>query len=541
MKIALAQINPVVGDLYYNAQKIKKNIQELRNQDVDLIIFPEFSITGYPPKDLMLKDDFLITVEKVLHEEIVPESKTVGILLGLPLRKKKKLYNAAVLICNGYIPYIRYKTLLPDYDVFDEKRYFNSAVERECVEFKGVKIGITVCEDIWNDKDYWICRNYDIDPVEELVNKGAEIIVNISASPYNYGKQFTRLEMLASTARKYNIPVVYVNQVGGNDDLVFDGSSCILGSDGSICRHLKNFQEDALVFDIDDLPYCKRLVDNMYEDISWIYEALVLGVRDYFYKTGFKKALVGLSGGIDSSVTAALAAAALGKENVTGVAMPSLYSSTESLNDAKDLVQNLSIEYRVIPLGRMFSTYIEELKTGKEIDLAEENIQARIRGDILMFISNREGYLVLVTGNKSEMAVGYSTLYGDMCGSLGVLADVPKGKVYQLAHYINRNGIIISENIISKPPSAELKPGQVDEDTLPPYHVLDDILKSYIEDNKSIQEIVQVGYDGNVVESVIRKVDRAEYKRQQAPPGIKVTSKAFGWGRRIPIVQRWNR
>lgn len=538
----MAQINPIIGDLHYNAKKIQEHIQEFKVMGVDLAVFPELSLTGYPPKDLLLRDDFLKKVEEIIHKYIVPASQGIGMLIGMPLNCEKGLYNAAVLLHDGNISDICYKTLLPDYDVFDESRYFKPSPHRKCIEFAGMKLGVTICEDIWNDKDYWDRRRYDIDPVAELVAQGAEILINISASPYHYGKCRFRANMLANTAKKYGTNVVYVNQVGGNDDLIFDGSSCVLNGSGLICFQMDSFREDVLVFNTESLPECNGTpVENIHEDTGWIYKALVLGIRDYFIKTGFKKAVVGLSGGIDSSVTAALAVAALGRDNVLGVSMPSRYSSSGSLTDARELAKNLGIEYRVIPVESMFSAYLKELNPGggSLMDLAEENVQARIRGSILMFISNREGCLVLITGNKSEMAMGYSTLYGDMCGGLGVLADVPKTMVYRLAHYINCNGKVIPESVIKKPPSAELKPGQVDQDSLPPYEELDAILKAYIEYNKPVPEIVEMGFSRDVVENVIRRADRNEYKRQQAAPGIRVTSRAFGPGRRMPIAHRW--
>ena len=542
MKIAMAQVNPVVGDLNYNASKVEKYAQQLKSKGADLIIFPELCLTGYPPKDLLLRNDFLEAIQKTFHQRIIQVSEGTGVLIGMPTYAKNGIHNSAVLLQDGKIIGTFHKTLLPDYDIFDESRYFIPSSHEKCVEFKGMKLGITVCEDIWNDKDYWDRRRYASDPVSELAGQGAEMIINISASPYHYGKYSSRVDMLRNTAGKYGVPVVYVNQVGGNDDLVFDGSSCVLGGQGELFLQMSHFEEDALLFNTMSLgDKGAKTVKNDLDDISWLYNALVLGVRDYFSKVGFKKAMVGLSGGIDSALTTVLAAAALGPENVLGVSMPSRYSSPGSLSDSKDLAVNLGIEHRVISIESMFSMYLKELNPGIEsvMDLAEENIQARIRGSILMFISNREGYLVLITGNKSEMAMGYSTLYGDMCGGLGILADVPKVMVYRLAEFINRNGIVLPENVINKPPSAELKPNQVDQDSLPPYEELDSILEAYIEENKSVAEIVNMGYKPDVVEEVLRKADRSEYKRQQSAPGIRVTSRAFGPGRRMPIAHRW--
>ncbi len=542
MKIAMAQVNPVVGDLNYNAGKVEKYTKQLKSKGADLIIFPELCLTGYPPKDLLLRNDFLEAVQKTFYQQILPVSKGTAVLVGMPTYAENGIHNSAVLLQGGKTIGTFHKTLLPDYDIFDESRYFIPSPHEKCVEFKGMKLGITVCEDIWNDKDYWDRRRYGSDPVSELAGQGVEMIINISASPYHYGKYSSRVDMLRNTASKYGIPVVYVNQVGGNDDLVFDGSSCVLGTHGELLLQMGHFEEDVALFDTLSLGDSEeKTVINDSDDMRWLYNALVLGVRDYFFKVGFEKALVGLSGGIDSSLTAVIAAAALGSENVLVVSMPSRYSSSGSLADAEDLAVNLGIEHRVISIENMFSTYLKELNPCPQsvMDLAEENIQARIRGSILMFISNREGYLVLITGNKSEMAMGYSTLYGDMCGGLGILADLPKVMVYRLAEYINRNGTVVPVNVINKPPSAELKPNQVDQDSLPPYEELDSILEAYIEENKSVAQIVNMGYEPDVVEEVLRKVDSSEYKRQQSAPGIRVTSRAFGPGRRMPIAHRW--
>jgi len=539
MLIALAQINPVVGDLEYNTGKILEYINMAKAAGSDLVVFPELTLTGYPPQDLLLNKQFLAAVDSKLRE-ICRLSGETGVLLGAPMQDNNGLYNAAVLAYRGKIQDVFYKSLLPVYDIFDEKRYFEPAKERKCVVFKGRKLGITICEDIWNDKDYWNRQRYDIDPLEQLVQQGAEIIINLSASPYHYGKHFLRTDMLTKIAAKHKVSIVYVNQVGGNDHLIFDGSSMAVSREGKLLFCLKKFSEDIALFDTE--KNCKEgKVEGGTEDISWVYEALLLGVRDYLQKNGFKRALVGLSGGLDSSVTAAIAAAALGAENVVGVAMPSRYSSQSSIDDARLLAENLGIEYRLLPIESVFKAYIDLLNPGDRLlmDLAEENIQARIRGNILMFISNREGQIVLTTGNKSELAMGYSTLYGDMAGGLGVLADVPKVMVYQLAEYINRDREVIPQSVINKPPSAELKPDQKDEDSLPPYQLLDQILKAYVEEIKSIDEIAAMGYSRDLVLDVVRRVDKAEYKRQQAPPGLRVTSRAFGPGRRMPITQRW--
>ncbi|MCG8400565.1 MAG: NAD+ synthase [Firmicutes bacterium] len=541
MLIALAQINPVVGDLRHNTAKVLEYTAKAGSAGAELVIFPELTLTGYPPRDLLFSSKFLDAVDAQVEEKLLPASADTGILIGAPHRDAGALYNAALLLHQGKLVGKQYKSLIPYYDVFDEQRYFTPAGERNRIDFKGIKLGVTVCEDIWNDKDYWIQRRYDIDPVEEQVQKGAELIINLSASPYSYGKHKLRCDMLGRAAVKHRVGILYVNQTGGNDHLLFDGSSCGVTRDGTVCLQLNNFAEDFAVIDTGQMR--QKAADACHsENIGWIYKALVTGARDYLHKNGFRSAALGLSGGIDSSVTAAVAAEALGPANVIGVSMPSRYSSSGSKDDARALARNLGLRYRVIPIENMFNAYIRELSAGgiHQVDLAEENVQARVRGNILMFISNREGPMVLTTGNKSEMAMGYSTLYGDMSGGLAVLADVPKVMVYELAEYINREREIIPRSVITKPPSAELRPGQKDEDSLPPYEVLDAILKAYIEEIKSIDEIASLGYDRSLVLEIAHQVNSAEYKRQQAPPGLRVTSRAFGPGRRMPIAHRWH-
>ncbi|ACI19093.1 NAD+ synthase [Dictyoglomus thermophilum] len=539
MKVAIAQINPTIGDLKGNLEKIISKIDRAKNLSADLIIFPELSIIGYPPRDLIYNMDLAKAIETSLKEKIAPRSYDIGIILGSPYYEDKNIYNSALFFYKGKLYFRQDKTLLPNYDVFDEKRYFKPASNNIPIKFKNKLLGITICEDIWNDKDYWNRKIYEIDPLEKLASQGIDIIINISASPYYHGKISLRIDMLRHIARKYKKEIIYVNQVGGNDELIFDGTSLVMNKDGSLAWIGKEFEEDFVVIDTNKLS---RENITINEDISFIYKALVLGVRDYVIKTGFKKALVALSGGIDSSVTACLAVAALGKENVLGIYMPSRYSSKESAIDAEMLAKNLGIEYRVIPIEKIFSSFIETLNPNNRVfmDNAEENLQARIRGNIIMFISNREGYLVLSTGNKSELAMGYCTLYGDMTGGLSVIGDLPKTLVYELARYINRDREIIPERVLRKPPSAELRPNQKDEDSLPPYHVLDPIIKSYIEDNLTVEEIIKLGYNSELVENVVKKVDSMEYKRRQAPPVLKVTSKAFGVGRRMPIAWRRN-
>lgn len=539
MRIALVQCNPTVGDIRGNMAKILDGISWAKNEGADLVVFPELAITGYPPRDLLYGEDLLWAVEKALYDHIAPASQHLGIIVGAPVRRKEALFNAALLFFQGKCLAEQAKTLLPNYDVFDEVRYFRPASERRVVPFGGENLGITVCEDIWNDKDYWPRQRYDLDPIPELVSQGATLFLNLSASPYHYGKRRLRADMLSHLARKYACPLLYVNQVGGNDELIFDGSSLCLNAAGRIVWEGKPFTEDRVVLDT------RRLSSGMdssaiHEDISDVYNALCLGIRDYFAKTGFHKAVVGLSGGIDSSVAAALACCALGPQNVLGVGMPSRYSSPESLEDAFQVARNLGIGWRVFPIEDIFAAYLKVFSPDGMalLDLAEENLQARIRGNLLMFISNREGYLLLSTGNKSELAMGYCTLYGDMSGGLAVLADVPKTMVYELARYINRERELIPQRVLTKAPSAELKPNQKDEDSLPPYPVLDRILQAYIEENLPVEEIVSLGFPEHLVRETIRKIDLAEYKRRQAAPGLRVTTKAFGVGRRMPIAWR---
>ncbi len=449
------------------------------------------------------------------------------------------LFNAAALLYEGRILFRQHKSLLPSYDVFDEARYFEPAREREILKFRETGLAISICEDVWNDKDFWKRRLYSIDPAEELVRKGGDILINISASPYSMGKFLLRQRMLSEIARKYRRPLIYVNQVGGNDELIFDGASFAMDVEGELAAQCRDFEEDLVVYDTEKQGGPLHPVSD--QEAS-VFKALVLGTRDYAEKCGFKRVILGLSGGIDSALTAVIAVKALGKSNVLAVMMPSQYSSEGSLQDGKRLAKNLGIEYRVIPITRIFQSYQDSLKEifrGKKPDVTEENIQARIRGNLLMAISNKFGYLVLTTGNKSETAVGYSTLYGDMAGGLAVISDVPKTLVYRLARYANRKGEIIPEAIIEKAPSAELRSNQRDEDSLPPYSILDGILKAYVEDNLNPQDIVSLGYSPKLVNEIIQRVDANEFKRRQAVPGIRVTSKAFGMGRRLPIAQKY--
>ncbi len=539
MKIAVCQINPIVGDVRHNTQLICSFIERAKGEGADLVVFPELAVLGYPPRDLLYRPETFGLVEQVLNEEIQTRSQGIGVILGAPVKDSfnRSLYNSALFYRCGSLMGRQDKTLLPTYDVFDERRYFSAARERGIFHFKSFKIGCSICEDIWNDKDYWGELRYEFDPVyEQAVEKGADIIINIAASPYNFGKRSLRADMLGAAARKYGRAIVFVNQVGGNDELVFDGSSLVLDSTGRIVWQGRSFEED---FTVIEFPNKSMSSFQVKEGIECIYDALVLGVRDYIRKVGLSKAVIGISGGIDSAVVAAVAVDALGSENVLGVFMPSRYSSAQSLADSRCLARNLGILLREISIEAVFDTFLKQLNNGKLLqDVAEENLQARIRGNILMFISNKEGHLVLSTGNKSEMAVGYTTLYGDMSGGLSVLGDVFKTTVYELAHYINRRKEVIPQSIISKAPSAELRPNQKDEDSLPPYAVLDSILKAYIEENMSLEKIVAQGFDEYLVKDVINKVDRSEYKRKQAPITLRVSAKAFGSGRRFPIAWR---
>ncbi|HHT9126049.1 MAG TPA: NAD+ synthase [Candidatus Brocadiia bacterium] len=540
MKISIAQINPTIGAFKENVQKICTFIELAKERGSDLVVFPEMSIIGYPPKDFLERPSFVADNLKALDEVV---SKTTGIaaIVGFvdknPESAGKPLCNAAAFMNNGRIESKHYKSLLPAYDVFDEDRYFEPSHSVSPVQYRGKRLGITICEDIWT-QEVLPRPLYHVNPIESLAKQGVDIIINISASPYELGKIEKRYKLISHQARRYNVPFIYVNQVGGNDDLIFDGNSIVFNRNGKIAAQAKDFDEDLLMVDFN-----QRLPELLSKDLSpieTIYKALVLGLKDYVRKCGFKDVVIGLSGGIDSAVTAVLAADALGKDHVIGVTMPSQFSSQGSVDDAKRLAENLGIQFKTISIKEAFNTSMESLRSefkGLPFDTTEENLQARIRGEILMALSNKYGYLVLSTGNKSELAVGYCTLYGDMCGGMAVISDVPKTMVYDLARYTNREREIIPQSSIDKPPSAELRPNQTDQDSLPPYEILDGILKAYIEELKDANEIVALGYKESTVREVIRKVDRNEYKRKQAAPGLKVTSKAFGTGRRMPIAQ----
>lgn len=549
MKIALAQINPTVGAFKENVDKICAFIDRARAKDSDLVVFPEMCVIGYPPRDLLERRGFISDNLKAL-DTIRNYTDDIAVIVGFVDinndKKGKRLYNASAFIENKMIRSKHYKTLLPNYDVFDERRYFEPAQSVSLAEYQGLKFGITICEDIWNSEDMRMRAIYHVDPVKELSTMGAAFIINISASPFENGKADIRRSLIVNLAGKYKIPFIYVNQVGGNDDLIFDGNSVAVDADGKIVAQGVSFDEDIFLVEMKDKD-CK-VIDKCVSALSAgsgigaIFRALVLGLRDYVRKCGFKKVVLGLSGGVDSAVVASIASYALGSDNVVGVAMPSIYSSDESLEDARMLAKNLGIHFKVIPITEVHSAYTKTLEYEfKDLshDVTEENLQARIRGNIVMALSNKFGYLVLTTGNKSELSVGYCTLYGDMCGGLAVISDVPKMMVYDLAGFINSEKEIIPLSTIEKAPSAELRPDQKDQDSLPPYPILDGILKAYIEENKTLGEITSMGYEEKLVCEIIKKVNGNEYKRKQAAPGLKVTSKAFGTGRRIPIAQSY--
>lgn len=554
MKIAIAQINPTIGDITGNSQQILAAAQQAAQQNVRLLLTPELSLCGYPPRDLLLYPGFVESMWKQLESMSLNLPANLAVLIGIvdinshaTARGEKPLFNSMVCLEGGKVQQIFHKRLLPSYDVFDEDRYFESGRNSNVFILDSNKIGVTICEDLWNDEKFWGKRSYEINPIEDLANLNVDIVVNLSASPYSFRKQKVREAMLSHAATRFNLPIVYVNQVGGNDDLIFDGNSIAFNRQGeAICR-AKAFDRDLVIleFDEDKKDLTSLLSPLLLEDKGdeeEIFSALVLGVKDYARKCGFSKAILGLSGGIDSSLVAAIAAAALGKENVLGVLMPSPYSSKHSISDAEALVNNLGIESHQLPIGEAMSVYdkmLEPLFTGTSFGIAEENIQSRIRGNLLMAIANKFGYLLLSTGNKSEMAVGYCTLYGDMNGGLAVIADVPKTRVFSICRWLNQNREMIPNNVIIKPPSAELKPGQLDQDSLPAYEILDDILDRLIHQHQSESAIVASGHDRKIVKKVMKLVARAEFKRRQAPPGLKITDRAFGTGWRMPIASRW--
>jgi NAD+ synthase (glutamine-hydrolysing) len=552
MKIAIAQINPIIGDLPGNAQKILEAGQRAASSGVRLLLTPELSLCGYPPRDLLLNPSFVEAMGITLQNLAQDLPPNLAVLVGTveqnpnaPINGGKTLFNSTALLENGQIKQVFHKRLLPTYDVFDERRYFEVGLEANYFTLDNIDIGVTICEDLWNDEEFWGKRSYAANPIADLAILGVDLIVNLSASPYTFGKQQLREKMLKYSAVRFGKPIIYTNQVGGNDDLIFDGRSFGLNRQGEIICRACGFETDLLAVEFDEGLRDLQLssVAPIYEsEDEEIWQALVLGVRDYARKCRFSQVVLGLSGGIDSALVAAIAAAALGEENVLGVLMPSPYSSEHSISDALALAENLGIKTDTLPIGQLmqgFDQTLANLFAGTEFGLAEENIQSRIRGNLLMAIANKFGYLLLSTGNKSEMAVGYCTLYGDMNGGLAVIADVPKTRVYSLCQWLNRNNEIIPQNILTKAPSAELKPGQVDQDSLPPYEILDDILQRLIHNHQSAAQIVAAGHDSVIVDRVIQMVARAEFKRRQAPPGLKITDRAFGTGWRMPIASNW--
>lgn len=547
MKVALLQLNPVVGDVSGNISRIAEAVKKAAKDGAQFCVTPELSVCGYPPRDLLLRQDFIDGCQDSLNTLAVELKDMPPTLVGVPIHNPdsvgKPVFNAAALIADGKHSIVAHKTLLPTYDVFDENRYFEQGKLRGLVTVNGLKVGITICEDIWNDKSYWKNRRqYTQDPLGALVEEGAEMIINLSASPFTLGKQFVREQMLSSMVQHYELPFVYVNQVGGNDDLIFAGKSLAYAADGTLVGKGKSFEEDIVVVDLETKSGRVELENASDEAQAW--HALVLGTRDYVRKCGFKKVVLGLSGGVDSALTAAVAAEALGAENVIGVLMPSPYSSQGSIDDSLDLANRLGIQTETIEIEPMLKAFLGSLTPvfdGADTDVTEENLQARIRGNLLMAISNKFGALLLTTGNKSELAVGYCTIYGDMAGGLAVIADVPKTLVWKVCRWANENcGNRIPVEIIEKAPSAELRPDQKDSDSLPEYEELDTILRKYIDERLSKEAIISQGHAREDVERVVWLVKISEFKRRQAAPGLRITDRAFGTGWRMPVASRVN-
>lgn len=570
MKLALAQINPTVGDIAGNAVLIHDAVRRARDAGAALCVFPELAIIGYPPKDLLLKPavvDECVTVVRQLAEDC----RDMAAVIGLPLPSEhdagRSLHNAAALCINGRVTGYHRKHLLPTYDVFDERRYFEPGPRVDLAGLAGVKLGISICEDLWNDEHAFSRRLYHDNPIDELAKLGAQLFVNCSASPYILRKHAFRLKLMSQVSRRYRLPLAYCNQVGGNDELVFDGNSCVFDATGKLLAHAKDFEPDLLLVDVPvgegeqqgdtagvgHGPNEVACIESPREGLDSVYAALVLGLRDYCRKCGFKQVVLGLSGGIDSAVSCAVAVDALGAENVRGFGMPSRYSSGGSVDDARLLAENLGIGFDVIPIEPAHAAMegmLAEVFAGMPEDVTEENIQARVRGNIMMALSNKLGAMLVTTGNKSELAVGYCTLYGDMAGGFSVLSDVPKTMVYDLARWMNTpecplyqryGGAVIPADTITKPPSAELRPDQTDQDSLPPYDVLDEIIERYIEREQTAKQIInEMDCDAETVLRIVRLIDLNEYKRKQAAPGLKITGRAFGFGRRMPIAQRYD-
>ncbi|HYL78221.1 MAG TPA: NAD+ synthase [Bryobacteraceae bacterium] len=543
MRIALLQINPTAGDIAGNSALIVQGAKRAQLQGADLVVTPELALMGYLPRDLLMNQGFVRRSCQALHDIAAELSAAPPMLVGVatpnPSDMGRPLFNSAVLLDRGSVGQSFHKTLLPTYDVFDEDRYFEPSIGPQILELNGRRLGISICEDVWNDRDFWQRRRYHQDPIELLVESGAQAIVNLSSSPFIAGKQVLRERMLGHMAQKYGLPVAYVNQVGGNDDLIFDGRSCAFDAQGRLFARARGFQEDVIVVNLATSE--GTIAADDFQTEAEIWNALVLGVKDYVAKTRFSKVLLGLSGGVDSALTAAIAADAVGPENVLGVMMPSRYSSSGSVDDSVELARNLGIKTLTLPISDIMQTYDGVLAgafIGRATDVTEENIQSRIRGNLLMALSNKFGSLLLTTGNKSEISVGYCTLYGDMNGGLAVIADLPKMMVYRVSRWRNQRKPDIPEDILTKAPSAELRPDQKDQDSLPPYDLLDQILELHIEQCQSAEDIIAQGFDEPTVRRVLKLVRIAEFKRKQAAPVLKVTSRAFGTGWRMPIVRQ---
>ena len=544
MKIALAQLNYHIGNFESNTKKIIDHIALAKEQDADLVVFAELAVCGYPPRDFLEFEEFISLCEDAA-KQIASHCQGIACIVGLPVKNEqaagKDLYNAALFIENGEVKAITRKALLPNYDVFDEYRYFEPATQFSCIDFQGTKIALTICEDLWNINNNPL---YVSNPMDVLINESPDIMINIAASPFSYQHDDERRVVLADNAKKYNLPLLYVNQVGAQTEIIFDGGSMVFDSEGNLLHEMPYFKEHLSVYELlnNQIQGFSPEVHQPVPDIAQIHDALILGIKDYFSKSGFSKAVLGLSGGIDSAIVCALACRALGPENVMAVLMPSKYSSDHSIKDALDLVEHFGCKHEIIPIAEAadaFDSMMSKAFTGLSFNLTEENIQARSRGIVVMAMSNKFGYILLNTSNKSECAVGYGTLYGDMCGAIGVIGDVYKTQIYELAHYINKDGEVIPENTIVKPPSAELRPGQKDSDSLPDYDTLDAILYQFIELKKSSAAIIALGYDEALVRRIIKMVNAAEFKRYQTPPILRVSPKAFGMGRRMPIVGKY--
>jgi NAD+ synthetase len=540
VKIALAQINPTVGDIVGNVRRIQAFAARAAARKADLVVFPELSITGYPPRDLLDHHQFIERNQRAV-QDLARQTRHTAMIVGFaddnPKKTGNPLCNAVALLHRGHVIAVRHKMLLPTYDIFDETRYFACADRNAPVPFLRHSMGLTICEDMWNDAAFWPRRPYSADPIQHQHRQGADLFINISSSPFHRGKTRTRLDLVRRHVQQSRRPFFFVNQVGANDEIIFDGNSFAVDAEGRLLGQAKSFEEDLLIFDSNASGKAIWTEDS---DIKQVRDALILGLRDYTRKCGFSKVVLGLSGGIDSAVTAALAVKALGAQNVLGVSMPSPFSSKGSVNDARSLAKNLGIKLISIPITSIFLEFKRALKPAfgkRPADVTEENLQARIRGMELMALSNKFGMLLLTTGNKSELSMGYCTLYGDMNGGLAVISDVPKTLVYKLGRLLNKPRTVIPEPCFTKPPSAELRPNQTDQDSLPPYDILDALIESYVEEGKDVEEIAATGYPKRLVEKVLATIDRNEYKRRQAPPGLRISPKAFGIGRRMPIAR----